>query len=131
RRFFILWKLFSSQFVYHGLLMLLMRIEGSTLMSSLQLTEVSKIYGDKTAVDHLNIEVGRGEIFGLLGANGAGKTTTMRMVLGLIYPDEGVIRYDGKPFSQELIKNLGYLPEERGLYPKVRVSDQIIYLAGL
>jgi ABC-2 type transport system ATP-binding protein len=100
-------------------------------MQSLQLQEVTKIYGDMTAVNHLNVEVGQGEIFGLLGANGAGKTTTMRMVLGLIYPDEGRILYDGRSFSQDLTKRLGYLPEERGLYPKVRVSDQILYLARL
>lgn len=100
-------------------------------MQSLQLTDVTKIYGDYTAVDRLNIEVGQGEIFGLLGANGAGKTTTMRMVLGLIYPDDGSILYNGQKFSTELTKRLGYLPEERGLYPKVRVSDQILYLAGL
>lgn len=100
-------------------------------MSALQLREITKIYGDKIAVDKLNIEVGRGEIFGLLGANGAGKTTTMRMVLGLIYPDEGQILYNGKPFAQSLSRSFGYLPEERGLYPKVRVCDQLIYLAGL
>lgn len=100
-------------------------------MHSLQLNQVTKVYGDKTAVNRLNIEIGRGEIFGLLGANGAGKTTTMRMVLGLIYPDEGRILYEGQPYSLQLTKRLGYLPEERGLYPKVRVCDQIIYLAGL
>jgi len=98
---------------------------------SLQLEDVSKVYGDKTAVDRLSIEVRSGEIFGLLGANGAGKTTTMRMVLGLIYPDEGRILYDGQPYSQSLVRSFGYLPEERGLYPKIRVSDQLIYLAGL
>ncbi len=100
-------------------------------MKSLQLQQVTKIYGGTTAVNSLDVEVGQGEIFGLLGANGAGKTTTMRMVLGLIYPDEGRILYDGQGFSQELTRKLGYLPEERGLYPKVRVSDQILYLAKL
>jgi ABC-2 type transport system ATP-binding protein len=72
-----------------------------------------------------------GEIFGLLGGNGAGKTTTMRMVLGLIYPDDGKILYNGKGYSEELKRRLGYLPEERGLYPKVKVSEQILYLAEL
>lgn len=100
-------------------------------MQPLKLEGVTKIYGDHTAVDHLEFEVGRGEIFGLLGANGAGKTTTMRMVLGLIYPDAGSILYNGKPYSRELVSKFGYLPEERGLYPKVKVSDQIIYLARL
>lgn len=100
-------------------------------MASLQLAEVSKRFGEKTAVDRLSIEVKGGEIFGLLGANGAGKTTTMRMVLGLIYPDEGRILYEGKPYDQSLSRTFGYLPEERGLYAKIRVSDQLIYLAGL
>lgn len=97
----------------------------------MQLNEVTKVYGDKIAVDKLDIQVSSGEIFGLLGANGAGKTTTMRMVLGLIYPDEGRILYNGEPYNQSLSRSFGYLPEERGLYPKVRVSDQLIYLAGL
>jgi ABC-2 type transport system ATP-binding protein len=100
-------------------------------MQPLQVEKVTKIYGDYRAVDELSFEVGQGEIFGLLGANGAGKTTTMRMILGLIYPDEGRISYHGKTYAQELTQSMGYLPEERGLYPKVRVSDQIIYLAQL
>lgn len=100
-------------------------------MSFLQVEEVSKIYGQHTAVDRLSFNVGRGEIFGLLGANGAGKTTTMRMILGLIYPDGGRILYDGNSYSPQLMSKMGYLPEERGLYPKVRVSDQLIYLAQL
>lgn len=100
-------------------------------MVSLKLENVVKQYGDKTAVNRIGLEVQRGEIYGLLGANGAGKTTTMRMVLGLILPDEGSITYNGKGYSQELAKQLGYLPEERGLYPKVRVCDQVVYLAQL
>ncbi|MDT9723966.1 ATP-binding cassette domain-containing protein [Xylanibacillus composti] len=100
-------------------------------MVPLRLEQVSKQYGDKTAVDRIEFEVQEGEIYGLLGANGAGKTTTMRMVLGLIYPDEGQISYSGKGYSEEVIGQLGYLPEERGLYPKVRVCDQLIYLAQL
>lgn len=100
-------------------------------MNPLQVEQVSKQYGDKTAVDQIEFHVQQGEIYGLLGANGAGKTTTMRMVLGLIYPDAGTISYSGKPYSEEVIGQMGYLPEERGLYPKVRVSDQLIYLAQL
>ncbi|WP_042202964.1 ABC transporter ATP-binding protein, partial [Paenibacillus camerounensis] len=100
-------------------------------MEALKLEQVVKQYGDKTAVNGINLKVEQGEIYGLLGANGAGKTTTMRMVLGLIYPDEGKILYNGKEFSNELQHLMGYLPEERGLYPKVKVSDQIIYLARL
>ena len=100
-------------------------------MQRLQLDNVVKIYADKTAVNQISLQVEEGEIYGLLGANGAGKTTTMRMVLGLIYPDEGSIRYNGKPYNKELRSIMGYLPEERGLYPKVKVSEQIIYLAQL
>lgn len=100
-------------------------------MRVLELIDVHKQYGDKTAVNGIRFEVGQGEIYGLLGANGAGKTTTMRMVLGLIYPDQGQIRYKGKALGQDVARRIGYLPEERGLYPKVRVSDQLIYLARL
>ncbi|OUS78379.1 sodium ABC transporter ATP-binding protein [Paenibacillus sp. MY03] len=100
-------------------------------MKPLVVENVTKQYADKTAVNNNSFEVGEGEIYGLLGANGAGKTTTMRMVLGLIFPDEGKILYNGKPYSNEQLSKLGYLPEERGLYPKVKVSDQIIYLSQL
>ncbi|MDQ0060190.1 ABC transporter ATP-binding protein [Paenibacillus harenae] len=100
-------------------------------MNPLKVEHIVKQYGDKTAVNGISFEVSEGEIYGLLGANGAGKTTTMRMVLGLIYPDEGKIYYHGKPYSNQQLQGLGYLPEERGLYPKVRVSDQILYLAQL
>ncbi|ANA80812.1 ABC transporter related protein [Paenibacillus vortex V453] len=100
-------------------------------MQRLQLEDVVKIYADKTAVNQISLQVEEGEIYGLLGANGAGKTTTMRMVLGLIYPDDGTILYNGKPYNKELRHIMGYLPEERGLYPKVKVSEQISYLAQL
>ncbi|MNO28424.1 Glycine betaine/carnitine/choline transport ATP-binding protein OpuCA [compost metagenome] len=97
----------------------------------LVLQQVVKQFGEKTAVNQISFQVEEGEIYGLLGANGAGKTTTMRMVLGLIYPDGGEITYNGKPYGKELQSTMGYLPEERGLYPKVKISDQIIYLAKL
>lgn len=100
-------------------------------MQRLQLENVVKVYGDKTAVNQISLQVEEGEIYGLLGANGAGKTTTMRMVLGLIYPDEGTILYNGQQYSKDLRRIMGYLPEERGLYPKVKVSEQISYLAQL
>ena len=100
-------------------------------MNSLKVDQIVKNYGEKTAVNHLSFEVAQGEIYGLLGANGAGKTTTMRMILGLILPDEGTISYLGKPYGKEQLSMLGYLPEERGMYPKIKVSDQIIYLAQL
>ncbi|MGG1615895.1 ABC transporter ATP-binding protein [Paenibacillus sp. NRS-1782] len=100
-------------------------------MSMLQLEQVVKQYGNHTAVNGISLDVNGGEIYGLLGGNGAGKTTTMRMVLGLIYPDGGSIQYEGKPYSKELQRTMGYLPEERGLYPKVKVSEQVNYLGRL
>lgn len=100
-------------------------------MEALQLRNVRKRYGDKTAVNGLYLTARRGEIFGLLGSNGAGKTTTMRMVLGILSPDEGEIQYEGKPYHAGLRRRMGYLPEERGLYPKIRVSEQLVYLAEL
>ncbi|WP_199622721.1 ABC transporter ATP-binding protein [Paenibacillus alkalitolerans] len=100
-------------------------------MGALRLEGVTKRFGDHTAVNGIGFSVAKGEIFGLIGANGAGKTTTMRMVLGLIHPDEGTIEYNGKPYSKEAKSRFGYLPEERGLYPKVKVCDQLLYLAEL
>ncbi|MFS0725969.1 ABC transporter ATP-binding protein [Paenibacillus sp. 1P07SE] len=100
-------------------------------MNPLIVDNVSKEYGDKTAVNQISLEVEPGEIYGLLGANGAGKTTTMRMVLGLIFPDDGKILYHGKPYSREQLSMLGYLPEERGMYPKVKINEQVTYLARL
>lgn len=100
-------------------------------MKPLVVDRVVKQYGEKTAVNGISLEVDRGEIYGLLGANGAGKTTTMRMVLGLIFPDDGKILYNGKSYSKEQLRQIGYLPEERGLYPKVKVSEQLNYLARL
>lgn len=100
-------------------------------MYSLQIENVTKHFGEKTAVNGIKLAVKPGEIYGLLGGNGAGKTTTMRMVLGLIYPDEGRIIWKGKGYREELYRMMGYLPEERGLYPKVKVCDQLLYLAEL
>jgi len=100
-------------------------------MTTLQVDRIVKRFGDLTAVNGVSFTAEAGEIYGLLGANGAGKTTTMRMVLGLILPDSGSILYHGKPYSREQLSDLGYLPEERGLYPKIRVSEQLLYLARL
>ncbi|WP_372632728.1 ABC transporter ATP-binding protein [Cohnella sp.] len=100
-------------------------------MNPLKVDRIIKNYGDKRAVNGLSFEVAAGEIYGLLGANGAGKTTTMRMILGLILPDEGDIRYLGNSYSEQQLSMLGYLPEERGMYPNIKVSEQIMYLAQL
>ncbi|WP_141685799.1 ATP-binding cassette domain-containing protein, partial [Limosilactobacillus reuteri] len=88
---------------------------------ALLLTDVSKQYGSFTAVNNLSLHIPKGEIFGFLGANGAGKTTTFRMVLGLIEQSAGTITWKGAPITYETSNIVGYLPEERGLYPKLKV----------
>jgi ABC-2 type transport system ATP-binding protein len=97
----------------------------------LTVKEVKKKFGSFTAVNDLSLEIHNGEIFGLLGANGAGKTTTFRMILGLLTPTQGQITWKGKEISYETSDLVGYLPEERGLYPKLTVREQLIYLGQL
>jgi ABC-2 type transport system ATP-binding protein len=97
----------------------------------LQLNHVTKQFGGHTAVNDLSITIPEKEMFGFLGANGAGKTTTFRMILGLIHPSGGSITWEGKPINYSTTSIIGYLPEERGLYPKLKVKDQIVYLARL
>ncbi|MBP3040457.1 ABC transporter ATP-binding protein [Bacillaceae bacterium Marseille-Q3522] len=97
----------------------------------LKLENVTKQFGSFTAVDHLSITIPEKEMFGFLGANGAGKTTTFRMILGLLRPTNGSISWDDKPINYDTSPLIGYLPEERGLYPKLKVRDQIVYLARL
>ncbi len=92
---------------------------------------VSKRFGDFTAVENLSFGVRSGRIFGFLGPNGAGKTTTIRMIVGITIPDEGTVELFGKPFSNKLQDRIGYLPEERGLYKKMKVLDQLRYFAAL
>jgi len=98
---------------------------------SLLLENVTKRFGDFTAVDDLTLSVGKGTMYGFLGANGAGKTTTFRMILGLLNANEGRITWNGKPISYATSPEIGYLPEERGLYPKMKVEEQLIFLAQL
>ncbi|MEX2104643.1 MAG: ABC transporter ATP-binding protein [Bacilli bacterium] len=98
---------------------------------TLHIDHVTKRFKNFTAVDELTLEVPSQQMFGLLGANGAGKTTTMRMVLGLLEPTEGKITWNGKRIDYSTSNRIGYLPEERGLYPKLTVKDQLIYLGRL
>lgn len=97
----------------------------------LTINEVRKQFGSFTAVEEITLEIPKGEIFGLLGANGAGKTTTFRMILGLLTPTRGKITWNEKEISYETSDLVGYLPEERGLYPKLTVREQLIYLGQL
>jgi ABC-2 type transport system ATP-binding protein len=97
----------------------------------LELIGLTKRYGDTVALDGLSFAVGKGRIFGFVGANGAGKTTAMRIVLGVLEPDAGEVRWRGAPLDAGERRRIGYMPEERGLYPKMRVGEQLAYLATL
>jgi ABC-2 type transport system ATP-binding protein len=97
----------------------------------LEVEKVSKTFGSLRAVSELSLVAKPGAIFGLLGPNGAGKTTTIRMILDIIEPDSGNVRWQGKPVDARSRRTFGYLPEERGLYPKMRVLDQLMFLAQL
>lgn len=98
---------------------------------SLRVSNITKRFGDFTAVEDLSFDVRAGRVFGFLGPNGAGKTTTIRMIVGITVPDEGSISLFGEPVSYATQNRIGYLPEERGLYKKMRVVDQLTYFAEL
>ena len=97
----------------------------------LELQGLRKKYGDLVAVRDLSFDVRPGEVFGFVGSNGAGKTTTMRMVLGVLDADGGNVLWDGRPIDFEVRRKIGYMPEERGLYPKMKSGEQLRYLAQL
>jgi ABC-2 type transport system ATP-binding protein len=97
----------------------------------LQVEDINKSFAGLRVITDLSMEVREGSIFGFLGPNGAGKTTTMRMILDILRPDSGSITWNGKDVSEVPRRNWGYLPEERGLYPKVEVEEQLIFLARL
>jgi ABC-2 type transport system ATP-binding protein len=98
---------------------------------TLEIDHVTKRFGATTALDALTFDVPPGEVFGFLGANGAGKTTTMRICLGIVAPDAGEIRWNGRSVGEVPRQTWGYLPEERGLYPRMTVLDQLVYYASL
>ncbi|HLR10338.1 MAG TPA: ABC transporter ATP-binding protein [Sporosarcina sp.] len=98
---------------------------------TLKIENVTKKFGDFTAVDQLDLTVEAGTMYGFLGANGAGKTTTFRMILGLLNANEGKITWNGQKISYATSHEIGYLPEERGLYPKMKVLEQLIFLGQL
>ena len=97
----------------------------------LGIKNVTKRFDGITAVDDLSLEIEPGRIYGLLGPNGAGKTTTIRMIMGIINPDEGRIEVFGEPFSEKSKDRIGYLPEERGMYRKMKVLDHIVFLGEI
>jgi ABC-2 type transport system ATP-binding protein len=97
----------------------------------LSVRNISRSFGTRRVVDDVSFDVGRGRLTGFVGGNGAGKTTTMRMILGVLRPDSGTITLDGVPVDQSSLHGFGYMPEERGLYPKMEIGEQLAYLARL
>jgi ABC-2 type transport system ATP-binding protein len=100
-------------------------------MLAVEVSHVVKSFVDKIAVDDLSFSVAQGEMFGLIGPNGAGKTTTIRMMMDILKPDSGEVTILGEKLNETTKNKLGYLPEERGLYKKLKVIDSIVYLASL
>jgi len=100
-------------------------------MGIIQCNEICKSFGPKVALDHVSVDIPKGQIFGLLGPNGAGKTTLIRIINRITIPGSGEVLFDGRPITQEDVQKIGYLPEERGLYRKMEVGDQAMYLAQL
>ena len=98
---------------------------------SLSVENVDKSFGPLQAIANLSMQVEEGALFGFLGPNGAGKTTTMRMILDIFRPDSGRITWNGKPVGEVARRTWGYLPEERGLYPKMEVEEHLLFLARL
>ncbi|HEV2778730.1 MAG TPA: ATP-binding cassette domain-containing protein [Actinophytocola sp.] len=97
----------------------------------LEFDHLSKRYGDVQALRDASFDVRAGELFGFVGSNGAGKTTAMRIALGVLAADSGEVRWGGAPINLETRRHIGYMPEERGLYPKMKVGEQLVYLARL
>ncbi len=97
----------------------------------LEIDHLSKRYGSVVALDDMTFDVRAGEVFGFVGSNGAGKTTTMRIILGVLSADAGEVRWAGRRIDLASRRRIGYMPEERGLYPKMKVGEQLIYLARL
>jgi ABC-2 type transport system ATP-binding protein len=100
-------------------------------MDAISIEDISKSYDSVVAVDHVSLKVPTGAVLGLLGPNGAGKTTTIRMIMNILVPDEGKIRVMDKPVTDDTRDLIGYLPEERGLYPRMKVIEIVVFLGAL
>ena len=100
-------------------------------MQTIELNKVRKCYDQFVAVNDLSFSIEQGGVFGLLGPNGAGKTSTIRMMIGITVPDSGSINLFGKPFERKSLQRVGYLPEERGLYKKMKILDHLVFLGEL
>lgn len=100
-------------------------------MSIIECKEICKSFGEKVALDHVSVDIPEGGIFGLLGPNGAGKTTLIRIINRITIPNSGSVLFNGRPITQRDVEKIGYMPEERGLYRKMKVGEQAMYLAQL
>ena len=100
-------------------------------MAIIECKEVCKSFGEKVALDKVSLDIPEGRIFGLLGPNGAGKTTLIRIINRITIPNSGDVYFNGRPITQDDVSRIGYMPEERGLYRKMKVGDQAMYLARL
>ena len=100
-------------------------------MQLLQIQNITKKFSNHLALDDVSLEIEKGKVFGLLGPNGAGKTTLIRILTRISFPDQGEVLFNGKLMSEKDLENIGYLPEERGLYKKMEVGEQALYLAQL
>ena len=98
---------------------------------TLQIAHVTRTFGDRTALDDVSFDIAPGRLTGFVGGNGAGKTTTMRIILGVLAPDSGDVTWNGLPIGGASRRGFGYMPEERGLYPKMGLLDQLVYFARL
>lgn len=100
-------------------------------MEIIKCQDICKSFGEKVALDRVSLDIPKGQIFGLLGPNGAGKTTLIRIINRITIPNSGTVLFDGRPITSQDVARIGYLPEERGLYRKMEVGDQAMYLAQL
>ena len=100
-------------------------------MGLIECQEICKSFGEKVALDHVSVSMEKGRIFGLLGPNGSGKTTLIRIINRIMVQDSGVVLFDGRPITQSDVEKIGYMPEERGLYRKMKVGEQAMFLARL
>ena len=100
-------------------------------MGLIECRELCKSFGEKVALDHVSLDIPEGKIFGLLGPNGSGKTTSIRIINRITIPNSGEVLFNGRPITQRDVERIGYMPEERGLYRKMEVGEQAMYLAQL
>jgi len=104
---------------------------GGYFMNAIELTDITKTFGSVTAVDRLSLTVPKGTAYGFIGPNGSGKTTTLRMIMNIFYPDSGQIRIFGNPIRDTVLDHIGYMPEERGLYTRMKVKDLLRFYGEL